>query len=232
MLGHLKGGVAEAFAYRREKMKNIQRNEQDTAGGDNEIRTQLLILENALKATEEKKIVAVEVHAEQKEENRRDNLNIGGIACHTVVQNAEAAGSRRAEGDTERVEQGHSAEHEKNHVKQCQGNIDEIQDHGGFAHPGDDLPHVRSRAFRPEKMQGKSALAACREDRKKEHQHAHPAEPVGKAAPEKHSPRHGFHVRHHRRAGGGKARKPSRTGHPQNGGCIPKARRAGIRQCS
>ena len=116
---------------------------------------------------------------------------------------AETAGTGGAEGMQHRVKQRHSPQHQQRNENHRHDQIDAVQNQGGLPHPGHQLAAGGTGNLCFHNIQGLSLRLG--QHRQHKHQHAHAAYPVGKAAPEQHSPAHGLHIGQNAGTGGGKA---------------------------
>ena len=101
------------------------------------------------------------------------------------------------------VKERHATCQQQNGHQSGDAQIDEVEDAGSILRFGHQLAHNRSGHFRLEDVHG--AVGQLFGDDRHQHQHAHAANPVGKAAPEQVAALHGFYIRQNGGAGGGKA---------------------------
>ena len=166
--------------------------------GDADIKPQFLVKEHTLDFTQQQQIEAGKVHAEKEHEHRRHILQIGAVAGHTVVLDAEASGARRAIGGTEGLEQRHVTGHQENHVQHGQKNINQVEDLRRLFHLRHQLAHLRAGALRPQQVHGIPLLPLSSPgDGQQKHQHTHASQPVAETPPAENSHGQALHIRHH-----------------------------------
>ena len=132
--------------------------------------------------------------AEGQHPDTGDNVDIRAVVgSHAGVPAGKAAGTGSTEGVDAGIERVHAAQKQQSDHHQRHDKIHTIEDLGGIAHAADQLARRRPRHLCPEDMHG--VAVAHRQDRHDEHQHAHAADPMGKAAPQQAAPAEGLHRR-------------------------------------
>ena len=179
--------------------KRIHRDDRDRSENQPEIPPQLGILPHKVKFSPQQEEIDREVHTEQRHEHRRDRLRIVAVTEERVALDRETAGARRAERVAERIKDRHTARQIEEDLDDGQREIDRVEDLRRVGHPRHHLRHGRAGAFRAEQMDALPALEP--QDRHHEHQNAHAADPVRKAAPEQHAVAQRLDVRQDGRAG-------------------------------
>ncbi len=183
----------------------ISVDQYDTCGGQNhqKVSPHFLHAKSCLPFFKQKKKIHIEIHAKQKHKNRRYPLNVRGIPGHTVILNAKAPRTRRTESRSHRIKYRHAAQKQQHDLHHGQKQIDLIKDCRRMLHLRYQLAHGRPRTLRPHQVHVRSPghLDHCQQ----KHQHAHAAQPMGKAPPEQHTIGQTFHLGQHTGARRGKA---------------------------
>ena len=144
-----------------------------------------------------------EAHAGQDHEGDDDELYGEAVeGGDPRIPGTEPPSGHGGEGVADRVEGGHTGEHEQKKLGARDDHVREPQLPGQDLETGDELvEEVSSGDLGPEEAEGP---AECGEDRDEEQDDPHPAEPLDEAAPQQVGVVHALHVRDHGRAGRGK----------------------------
>ena len=210
--------MTEGFFQCAVEAADIPGNQGNADKSNAEIGPELLVFEYAPDLADEQQIVAAEVHTEEKHEYGGHILQVGAVAGEGIVAHAEAAGARGAEGIAHRLEGRHAAKQQKKDIRNGQDNVEDVEDGGGFAHPGHQLAYAGPRALRPQQVHGKAlAPFSAGHDGQQKHQHTHAAYPVAEAAPIEDAFRQVLHSRQNGSAGGGEAGDDLKQGIDESG---------------
>ena len=201
--GHLKGRQPQRLAEIIVQRHDVGGDQRDAHAHDAQIVPALAALGGRAEAADQQQVVEVEVDAEEQHEHRDDPLQIRAVACDAVGLHAEAAGARGAEGVHDALEQRHAADPQKDDLQKGHAHVDLVQNACSVPCAGHQLAHYGAGHLRAHDVDG--AVGDAGHQCHHEHQHAHAAHPVGKAAPEQQAPAHDLHICQDRRAGGGEA---------------------------
>ena len=194
--GHLEGRVVQRLAQVPVILGgDVPGDEGGGPGHDPQVEPKLLVVQHLAELPQEHQVVDAEIHPEQRHEYGAHRLQVSAVPCHAVVLDGKAAGARRAEGDGQRVEQGHATQQQQGDLDEGHGDIDGIEDLGAFLQGGHQLVHLGAGALGPHHVQQGVAPLAHGHHRQQEHQHPHAPQPVGKAAPVQQPLGHGLHIR-------------------------------------
>ena len=186
--------MAQRSPHRAVQMADIGRDGNGGKGHDAQIRPQFLGLCHIPEAAHQQEVIQIEVDAEGQHPDTGDNVDICAVVgSHAGVPAGKAAGTGSTEGVDAGIERVHAAQKQQSDHHQRHDKIHTIEDLGGIAHAADQLARRRPRHLCPEDMHG--VAVAHRQDRHDEHQHAHAADPMGKAAPQQAAPAEGLHRR-------------------------------------
>ena len=122
--GHGKGRVVKGAPDAAVEGINVGSDNGDGAKEDGQIHPQLLIEKSLLEPADEHQKIDAEVHPEKGHKDGTHRLQIGRVARHGVILDAETAGTRRAEGGAEAVEKGHPSRQQKHNAQHRQGDIE------------------------------------------------------------------------------------------------------------
>ena len=201
---HLKAAIAQRRPERAILRQHEQCHQQDRSAAYGQIPPELLIAEGLAPFAVGDMIEHHKVHAEEEHEHGDDHVHSHAVkAADARGVIAEAARARRAHGVYGRVVGRHAGEHQRDELYERHRAVDRIEYARRIAHLGHDLAQAGARAFGAHQM--RRAAGHLRNERQREHQHAHAADPVGKAAPEHHAVARRVEVGQHSRAGGRKA---------------------------
>ena len=185
------------------ELHDVAGDEQRRAENDRHVPAQLRILPRQVEFPTQQEEIDRKIDAEQGHEDGRDRLRVGAVGGEGIVADGKAAGAGRAEGVAERVKQRLAAGQIKEDLQHRQAKIDPVEDLGRIGHPRHHLGDRRPGALGPQQVDGLAAVHP--DDGQHEHQNAHAADPVRKAAPEQHALVELLHRGQDARAGGGKA---------------------------
>ena len=180
----------------------IDRDDSDSCRNDEQEHPHLRI-EGFPDAAQKQQVVTAEIDGKQQHEHRHNGLQVVGIACHTVVPDAETAGSGGAEGSAQGIEHTHPTAEQEDKLNNCQRHVERVQNHGSGAHARHQLAHRGTGAFRLHDVH--IPPAGERNERHDENQYAHTAHPVRKTTPDQRGVRQPFHFRQDGGSRGGKA---------------------------
>ena len=171
-----------------------------------EVEPQLLHLCRLQELTRYYQDIHGEIHAEQHHEYRDNRLEIVGVVGGDVrVSHAEAACAGGREAGVYRVKELHAAAEQEDHLQHRQSEVDAVEHSGVVAHLGHRLADDRTRAFGAHEVDI-LLTAELRDKREQEHDYAHAAQPVHKAAPHQHSVAEPLDLDEDRRSRSGEAR--------------------------
>ena len=167
------------------ELHDVAGDEQRRAENDRHVPAQLRILPRQIEFPAQQEEIDRKIDAEQGHEDGRDRLRVGAVGGEGIVADGKAAGAGRAEGVAERVKQRLAAGQIKEDLQHRQAKIDPVEDLGRIGHPRHHLGDRRPGALGPQQVDGLAAVHP--DDGQHEHQNAHAADPVRKAAPEQHA---------------------------------------------
>ena len=125
----------------------IDRDDSDSCRNDEQEHPHLRI-EGFPDAAQKQQVVTAEIDGKKQHEHRHNGLQVVGIACHTVVPDAETAGSGGAEGSVQGIEHTHPTAEQEDKLNNCQRHVERVQNHGSGAHARHQLAHRGTGAFR------------------------------------------------------------------------------------
>ena len=203
--GHLEHRVAGALP---QAGVHLQVGQGQHAGGprnQDEKETQLVALHRVPPPAGEDQKVHREVDREQEHEHRQNHLHRhAAVGPGAGVPAGEAPRPRGGEGVNQRVVQGQTRQLETEGLQNGEGEVHGVENFGGLGLLGDQLGEYRPRGLRLGQVVG--ADAQLGDDGGGQHQHSHPAQPVGEGPPEEDALGQGLNVGENGGAGGGKAR--------------------------
>ena len=200
--GHLEGRLAQGVGEGAIQRHDFRRDHRHRHQYDGQIRLELCVAENIPHPPQEDQVKEVEVNGKEEHEHRQHPLDIGAEVGGAGIVCAEAAGTGGAQSVYHAVKQAHAAQKQENDLQRRQGRVDNVESAGGVLGFGHQLIHCGPGHLRLENVDG--AVRGVHQHHH-EHQYAHAADPVGKAAPKQHAPAQRLHIRQYRGPGGGKA---------------------------
>lgn len=201
---HLEKGGPEGLFQGVEPVPDLPGDGQPESQDDAHIGPDFFHGQGFPKPENQGQIVEAEIHPEGDHEQGDDPLLDWRITGATVVEDAEAPGAGGTESDAQVVEPVHAGKGQQGDHQQGHAQVDLVEHNGGVPHPGHELGHVRTGAFRLHQIHLGAAPVGGHQHQD-EHQHPHAPDPVGKAPPEQGGVGHGLHIAEDGGPGGGKA---------------------------
>ena len=87
------------------------------------------------------------VDSKKNHKNRCDNLTVGAVASHTVIDDTKSTSTGCTKRNTQGIEQRNSANQKKNNLEQCHSNINRVKNFGGLLNFWNQFADGRTRAF-------------------------------------------------------------------------------------
>src|SRR5699024_1448091 len=138
--GHLKEGGPQGLAQGGHRLEEVEGDGGGGDGDDAQEAADLLGAQGVLDAAHQDQVVDVEVDAEEDHKDAQQHLHIGAaVARDAGGGHGEAAGTGRAEGQTQAVVELDAAGQQQNHQDGGHDGVDPVEDHGGALHPGHQL---------------------------------------------------------------------------------------------
>lgn len=179
---HLKGGMRQRLKSAGAGVQDIHKDNACGYGDNQQIIADFFHFQSPFDVSQKEQIIGVKVDAKQDHKDRYDPLDIGGVGRNTVVFDAEAACSRRAERRADRVKQRHFSAEKQQNLGHGQPQIDQVEETRRRPHLRHQLADRGARTLRAHQVD--IGAAAQRDDGQQKDQHAHAADPVREAAPE------------------------------------------------
>ena len=199
---HLKGRLCQGTEQATGKMPDIEGDKPHRSQNNQQIGTYLLHAKCFAELAEQQVIIKIEIDAEQDHKDRDNPLQCVGITGNAVSADTKTTGTGGTNTGGHRIEQRHAIEIQQKQLQQGQTKINAIQNTGCGTDFRYQLAHRGTRAFRTHQVD--VGAAAHGDNCQQEYQHAHTANPVGKAAPEQRTMGQGFHILQNAGTGGGK----------------------------
>ena len=148
-------------------------------------------------------VVQGKVDAGQDHEDDDDRVDVNTVVVgNRSVAGGESAGGHGGKGVAECIIQAHAAQQQQHDLRQRHESVDLPEDHGRVADAR--FEFVRHRGGNLGLVKLHAADAQKRQDRDREHDDAHAAQPLDEAAPEQQPLGNQFDVRQNRGTGGGR----------------------------